>query len=99
MVFKKQRLAIATAVYWVLLAYIVAGLVWWFIALETQNKQMTTYQLHQLQPDDPGYAARAAVILAEEKRHMAGYVGEGATFLFLILLGALFVYREVRRQI
>ncbi|HEY4208635.1 MAG TPA: ATP-binding protein, partial [Puia sp.] len=27
------------------------------------------------------------------------YIGEGSTFLLLILVGALFVYREVRRQI
>lgn len=99
MVFKKQRLAIATIVYWVLLAYIVAGLVWWFIELETQNRQMITDQLQQLRPDDPQYAGRRAAILAKEKGKTAQYVGEGSTFLFLILLGALFVYREVRRQI
>jgi signal transduction histidine kinase len=99
MLFKKQRLAVATTVYWVLLAYIVAGLVWWFIALETQNRQMTTYQLQLLSPHDPHHAARSAAIFADEKGHTAEYVGEGSTFLFLILLGALFVYREVRRQI
>jgi two-component system, OmpR family, sensor histidine kinase CiaH len=99
MLFKKQRLAVATTVYWVLLVYIVTGLVWWFIALEIQNRKMTTYQLQLLSPHDPQHAARSAAILTEEKRHTAEYVGEGATFLFLVLLGGLFVYREVRRQI
>jgi signal transduction histidine kinase len=99
MLFKKQRLAVATTVYWVLLAYIVTGLIWWFIALETQNRQMTAYQLQLLNPHDPQHASRSAAILADEKGHTTEYVGEGATFLFLILLGALFVYREVRRQI
>ncbi len=99
MVFKKQRLAIATAVYWVLLAYIVAGLVWWFIELETQNRQMIADQLQQLRPGDPHYAGQRMAILAKQKGKTAQYVGEGSTFLFLILLGALFVYREVRRQI
>ena len=56
MVFKKQRLAIATTVYWVLLAYIVIGLAFWFIELEKQNRQMTTDQLLQLSPGNPDYA-------------------------------------------
>ena len=96
---KKNRLALAIAVYWVLLAYIVAGLCWWFIALETKNRQVTSYKLLQLKQDDPDYAGKKTVILAAERLQTAGYIGEGCTFLFLILLGALFVYREVRRQI
>jgi two-component system sensor histidine kinase CiaH len=99
MVFKKKRLAIATAVYWFLLAYSIADLGWWYIALETKNHQITTYQLQQLRPDDPQYAAHQTAILAEERRQTIGYIGEGSTFLFLILLGAVFVHREVRQQI
>jgi len=99
MLFKKKRLAIATAVYWFLLAYILALLGWWFIALEKGNHQMTEDRLEQLNPNNLNYSARYAAILAEEKRHTAEWVGEGSTFLFLILLGALFVHREVRRQI
>jgi signal transduction histidine kinase len=99
MLLKKKRLAIATAVYWFLLVYSVTDLGWWFIALETKNGQITAYQLQQLDRDDPQYAARRTAILAKEKRQTVGYIGEGTTFLFLILLGALFVYREVRRQI
>ena len=41
MLFKKKRLAIATAVYWFLLVYIITDLGWWFIALETKNHQIT----------------------------------------------------------
>jgi two-component system, OmpR family, sensor histidine kinase CiaH len=99
MLFKKKRLAIATAVYWILLVYSVTDLGWWFIALETKNRQITTYQLQQLDRNDPRYTARQTAILAEERRQTVGYIGEGSTCLFLILLGALFVYREVRRQI
>ncbi|MDO6434276.1 ATP-binding protein [Flavitalea sp. BT771] len=97
--FGKRRLAIATTVYWVLLAYIIAGLGWWFIALQTQNRQMATYKLQELKLDDPAYESRLNAINAEADRKTAGYIGEGSTFLLLILVGALFVYREVRRQI
>jgi two-component system sensor histidine kinase CiaH len=97
--FKKKRLAVATAVYWVLLAYIITGLAWWFIALQSQNRQMTGYRLQGLMMDDPRYDSRLNKILSEEQRKTASYVGEGSTFLLLILIGAIFVYREVRRQI
>lgn len=99
MLFKRKRLAIATAVYWFLLVYGITDFGWWFIALETKNHQITSYQLEQLKPDNPLYATRRAAILAEEKRQTVGYIGEGTTFLFLFLLGALFVYREVRRHV
>ena len=99
MPFKKRRLAVAITVYWILLAYIVSQLALWLIELETQHRQMTTYRLQALKKDDPDYASQSAAILSKEKKKTAQYVGEGGTFLMLILLGAIFVYREVRRQI
>jgi two-component system, OmpR family, sensor histidine kinase CiaH len=99
MLFKKRRLAVATTIYWVLLAYIVIGLAFWFFELESQSRKMPNYRLEQLRPADSGFIAQRAAILEEERKKTAQYIGEGSTFLFLILLGALFVYREVRRQI
>lgn len=99
MPFKKRRLALAITVYWFLLAYIVSDMAWWFIDLEMQNRQLTAYQLRELKPGDPQNATRTAAILREEKKRTAAYVGEGSTFLLLISIGAIFVYREVRRQI
>jgi two-component system, OmpR family, sensor histidine kinase CiaH len=96
---KSKRLAIATTVYWVLLAYIVAGLAWWFIALQTQNRQMAEYKLEALHTDDTRYDAKLEAIRLEQQHKTARNVGEGSTFLLLILVGAMFVYREVRRQI
>src|ERR1700760_1433913 len=98
MLFKKKPLALATAVYWFLLVYSITHLGWWFIALETKNSQIISFRLQQLNPRDPHYDARRTAILTEQRRQTIGYIGEGSTFLFLILLGAIFVYREVRRQ-
>jgi len=97
--FRKRRLAVATTVYWVLLAYIVAGLVFWFIELQRKNSQMAAYEVQQLKKDEPVFESRYNEIQAESQRKTAQYIGEGSTFLLLILIGALFVYREVRRQI
>ncbi|MEO8583150.1 MAG: ATP-binding protein [Flavitalea sp.] len=98
MTLKQKRLLIITVVYWVLLIYIVAALVWWFIALEKQNSQMTNYKLSELITTDLNYQYSSTKILLENKRKTTQFVAEGATFLALILLGAVFMYRAVRRQ-
>ena len=98
-VLKKNRLVIATIVYWFLLVYIIVAVIWWFIALQQQNSQFTRLKMQQLRLDDPDYSAKAGQIKLEENRKTAQYVGEGATFLLLFLTGAVFVYFPVRRQI
>ena len=41
--------------FWILLIYVVAALVWWFVSLERQSADMTTLKLAQLKLDDPQY--------------------------------------------
>jgi two-component system sensor histidine kinase CiaH len=94
----KKRFYFITIVYWFLLFYIIAALVWWFIALENQNRQMTSYKLNELKLDDPSYLTQYDKISAEKKRKTAQFIGEGVTFLAVTLIVALFVYRMVRRQ-
>jgi two-component system sensor histidine kinase CiaH len=96
---KPQKLAILSLVYWILLTYMVAALFWWFIALEQQNKEMTNIRLSALRKDDPAYFNESVAIEETKKRKTAQYIGEGSTFLALILLGAVFVYRATRRQL
>ena len=97
--FKPQRLVLVSWVYWVLLTYMLTALLWWFIALEKQNGIISNIRLSELKKDDPGYFAKALKIEEAQKRKTAQYVGEGTTFLALILLGAVFVYRATRRQL
>ena len=98
-VFKKQRLTLITVVYWILLVYIIAALVWWFIALEKQNETMFNFRVLQLNKDEPAYELQLQHVQDEEHRKTAQYIGEGSTFLLLILVGALFVYRATRKQL
>ncbi|MES2004062.1 MAG: ATP-binding protein [Bacteroidota bacterium] len=94
-----HKLVFVSLVYWVLLTYMVAALFWWFIALEKQNQTISAIRISEIKKDDPAYFSRNLQIEEARKRKTAQYIGEGSTFLALILLGAVFVYRATRRQI
>jgi two-component system, OmpR family, sensor histidine kinase CiaH len=100
----RKRIALARTIYWLLLAYVVAALVWWFITLQTQNADMKNHKLIQLEASvfkqhSPAlYDQARSGIEKEYKKNIAKYIGEGATFLLLILVGAAYVYRSVSRQ-
>ena len=94
-----KKLTVVTVVYWILLSYIVAALIWWFIALEKQNSNITNVRLLELVKDDPQYFEKVTQIETAKKRKTAQYIGEGVTFLALILVGAVFVFRATRRQL
>jgi len=96
---RKQRLALITFVYWFLLIYIIAALVWWFISLENQNTLMFEYRIVELDKDDPSYTQKLWQLSDERHRKTMQYIGEGSTFLLLILVGAVFVYRATKKQI
>jgi two-component system, OmpR family, sensor histidine kinase CiaH len=96
---KQKKLRSIFIIFWFLLAYIIAALIWWFIALNRQNKLMTKYEMEQVQPTDKNYQARFAEIKSLEKRKTAQYMGEGITFFMLIVAGAIFVFRAVRREL
>ena len=88
----------ATVIYWFLLIYVLAALIWWFIALNLQNRQMTEYKLELISRNDPGYRSKVAKIQNERNRHTAAYVSEGLVFLSVILIGAIFLYGAILRQ-
>ncbi|GAO42867.1 sensor histidine kinase [Flavihumibacter petaseus] len=94
----RQKLAVATAIYWFLLLYIIAALFFWYIRLQQQNQQMASYKLLELVADDPKYIGKVETIQQEADRKAYQYRGEGITFLAIILVGAVFVFRAVRRQ-
>ncbi len=98
-IFTPKKLASITIVYWFVLLYIIAALVYWFISLQRQNVKMSDLLMDELKHDDPGYYKKASQILDAKKRKTAQYIGEGTTFLALILIGAVFVYRATRRQL
>ena len=93
-----------TIVYWLLLSYIIAALVWWFISLERQNVQMKEFNTKQLNATIDSlalpelYRNELAKIEQGYRRSNVKFISEGVTFFLLILVGAAFVYRAARRQ-
>ena len=96
---KLKKLRYVFFIYWFLLAYILTALIWWFIALNDQNSQMTLFKVHELNVADKNYPMQVSAIKADEKRKTAQYTGEGFIFFLLILAGAVFVFRAVRKQL
>lgn len=94
----RRKLRLVTIVYWVLLLYIIAALVWWAFSLLQQNAEINQLRRTSLDPAAADYSLRVAEINHQQKRGEYKYIGEGGAFLLLILVGAVFVYRAVRRQ-
>jgi signal transduction histidine kinase len=97
--FQKKKFVLVSVVYWFLLSYMLAALLWWFIALEKQNRLITNIRLSELKKEDISYTLKVAVVESAAKRKTIQYIGEGLTFLGLIMFGAVFVFRATRRQI
>jgi two-component system sensor histidine kinase CiaH len=101
---RKLKLRRTTIVYWSLLVYILAALLWWLISLEKQNQRIRAEQLQLLELQAPQLEPiekekRVAAIESLTSRNSTKYVSEGITFLIVILIGAVGVYRAVRRQL
>lgn len=96
----KRKLVSATIVYWVLLAYIIGALLWWLVLLNKQNKEITQLKRDRIEQTNVNPPKETPEqVEAEHRRNTTKYIGEGMTFLALILVGAVFVYRAVRRQL
>jgi K+-sensing histidine kinase KdpD len=97
--YKTKKLRFVFIVFWSLLAYIVAALIWWFVELNNQNRQMATHDMSQLKKESPAYLGESQKIIEKQKRKTAQYIGEGSVFFLVIMAGAFFIFRSVRRQL
>jgi two-component system, OmpR family, sensor histidine kinase CiaH len=101
----KYRLIKTTAIFWLLLLYILAALVWWYISLERQNQMIYNSKLHELEltvspKQSPElYQNMLMKLKTGRARTRTKNTGEGSVFLFFIMIGAYFILRSVRQQI
>ena len=100
----RKKMLLVSVIYWSLIVYIAAALVWWCISLEKQNNLNYTLKenaLHismQEMRQPVFFRAELNKIYLEKKRNHTKFLGEGITFLALIILGAGYLFRIVKRQ-
>jgi two-component system, OmpR family, sensor histidine kinase CiaH len=102
---EEGRVRVATRIYWLLLIYIIAALVWWCISLLQQNNRQADLELANLGAknntvqDAVRYSQQYNGIIKHRERARIKYISEGAIFLIITLIGAVFVFRAVRKQL
>ncbi len=97
--YKVRPLRIIFIFYWFLLSYILAALIFWFIDLNTQNKELTELRLHAVNVQDAHFIQKVNRIEEGKSRKTAQYIGEGATFLLMIIAGAIYIFRIIKKQL
>lgn len=95
---KSKKIRAAFIIFWVLLAYIIAALFFWFIELNAENSTVTQLKMQTIKPG-PDYDLQVQKINIERNSKIAQYAGEGSIFLLLIIAGAVYIFRSVRRQL
>lgn len=98
-IFKVKSHRIIYVFFWFLLAYILAAFIFWYITLNRQNIQLYHYRTQVIEATNSQPAQIERNIEKEKRRKTIQYVSEGATFLLLILAGALFIFRLIRKQL
>lgn len=94
-----------TTVYILLLVYIISALIFWGVSLEKQSKHILKQEELTLRSQVDSekqpmlYATRLHEIQDKKQRRKSQYIGEGSTFLLVILIGASVVYTSFRRSI
>ena len=77
----------------------VAAFIWWYVALVQQNDLLTATKIETLTARGVIDQAQIASIEDFATRKTKQYIGEGLTFLLLFLLGAIYVYRSLLKQL
>jgi signal transduction histidine kinase len=96
---KTRRLYLIYFLFWLMLAYIIAALIWWFIELYQQNEVMIALKKEILLTAGGGISKTVEDIENERSRKVFQYLGEGITFLLLIIAVAVLFLRAIRKQL
>ena len=96
---KVNKLKLVSLIYWVFLTYMIAAFIWWYVSLEKQNNEIAAIKFQSIQLSDPSLASKTQAIQDFQIRKTKQFIGEGLTFLLLFLLGAIYVYRSLMKQL
>ena len=94
-----------TSIHLILLLYIIAAIVFWEFDLQKQSTQIYEKDVIILKKEVDStlnptiYNERYAGLYSKHKARRQQFIGEGATFLIFILIGAVVVYSSFSRRI
>ena len=97
--FKTGSLRFVSFIYWIFLTYMIAAFIWWYVSLEKQNDEIAAIKFNAIQLNDASLEAKVNSINTLKARKQKQFLGEGLTFLILFLLGAVYVYRSLKKQL
>ena len=97
--FKVRPLRIIYIFYWFLLVYILAALIFWYVALNKQNTDIYQYRMEMIGANGAAHIKMEKKIEKERERKIFQYDSEGITFLLLLIAGAVLIFRLIRRQL
>jgi signal transduction histidine kinase len=97
--FKTGSLRFVSFIYWIFLTYMIAAFIWWYVSLEKQNDEIASIKFNSIQLNDTALKAKMNSINVLRTRKQKQFLGEGLTFLILFLLGAVYVYRSLKKQL
>jgi two-component system, OmpR family, sensor histidine kinase CiaH len=96
---ERNKIKIVFFVFWLLLAYTIAALVWWFYELNVQNLLISSIEIKDIAINDPQYSLKYNSIIDGQKRNTIQFISEGIAFFLLILAGALYIYRGFVKEL
>jgi signal transduction histidine kinase len=76
-----------------------AALIFWYIDLNAQNQELTRLRLNDVNPHETHYVEKVNHINDIRDRKNIQYTGEGITFLLMIIAGAIYVFRIIKKQL
>jgi two-component system, OmpR family, sensor histidine kinase CiaH len=96
---KRKNIKFVFIIYWTLLIYTMAALIWWFIELNDQNTKISRVEIEEISTSDVAYKYKYDAIIKEKSKNTAQFIWEGGTFLLLIIAGAIFIYRGFVKEL
>jgi len=76
-----------------------AALIFWYIDLNAQNQELTGLRLNAVNPRETNYIEKVNHIKDLRNRKSTQYISEGITFLLMIIAGAIYVFRIIKKQL
>ena len=96
---RPKKIKLVLIVYWLLLAYTVAAIGWWFTELYMHNEHMTEFRIKDLNKTSVTYQVEYDVLLKNRNNNRAQFIGEGVLFLGVIIAGAIFIFVGIIKEL